>query len=159
MTRAWISVGSNIEPERNVREAVDALRREFGELVISPVYRTRAEGFEGEDFLNLVVGIDTALSPERVRERLRRIEDEQGRRRSTEKFAPRTLDLDLLTWGGLVDPDLGLPRDEILKYAFVLGPLADVAPDETCPGTARTYASLWQSMKEKGAVGMNRVEL
>ena len=152
MTRAWISIGSNVEPERNVREAIAALRREFGELILSPVYRTRAEGFEGDDFLNLVVGIDTDLPPAEIRDRLHRLEDRQGRVRGTEKFASRTLDLDLLTWGDLVDGELGLPRDEILKYAFVLRPLAEVALGERHPETGETYAGLWRRFPDKPAM-------
>jgi len=149
MTRAWISIGSNVEPERNVREAIAALRREFGELILSPVYRTPAEGFEGDDFLNLVAGIDTDLPPAEIRDRLHRLEDRQGRVRGTEKFASRTLDLDLLTFGSRVDPGLGLPRDEILKYAFVLRPLAEVAPTERHPETGETYAGLWRRFPHK----------
>jgi 2-amino-4-hydroxy-6-hydroxymethyldihydropteridine diphosphokinase len=143
MTRAWISVGSNVDREHHIRQAIENLQQAFGELVQSPVYRTRAEGFEGEDFLNLVIGVDTRLSLDELRQRLREIEDRQGRVRGESKYASRTLDLDLLTWGDLVDPSQGIPRDEILKYAFVLKPLADVAPDEKYPGTHQTFAELW----------------
>ncbi len=149
MTRAWISVGTNVEPEYNLRAAIENLRQAFGELVLSPVYRTRAVGFEGDDFLNMVIGIDTDLPPDELRQRLRAIEDGQGRVRGENRFASRTLDLDLLTWGGLVDESQGIPRDEILKYAFVLRPLADVAPMEQYPGSNQTYASLWAAFSNK----------
>ncbi|WP_456444330.1 2-amino-4-hydroxy-6-hydroxymethyldihydropteridine diphosphokinase [Thiolapillus sp.] len=152
MTRAWISVGSNVDRERNIRLAIDSLQQAFGELVLSPVYRTRAEGFEGDDFLNLVVGVETELSLEVLRQRLRDIEDKQGRIRGDNKFASRTLDLDLLTWGDLVDEEQGIPRDEILKYAFVLKPLADVAPEEFYPGSDQTYAQLWAAFPGKPAM-------
>lgn len=144
MTRAWISAGSNVDPELNIRRAIEQLRARFGELVLSPLYQTRAEGFEGDDFLNLVVGVDTELPPEEVRGQLCRIEDRQGRVRQQNKFAPRTLDLDLLTWGDLVDSAQNLPRDEILRYAFVLKPLADVAPLERHPLTGQTYQQHWE---------------
>ncbi len=149
MTRAWISAGSNVDRELNVRRAIRNLRQVFGELVISPVYRTPAQGFEGDDFLNLVIGIDTKLNPDELRKRLRDIEDRQGRVRGENKFASRTLDLDLLTWGDLVDEAQGIPRDEILKYAFVLKPLADVAPEECYPGRDETYARLWADFPRK----------
>jgi len=152
MTRAWISVGSNVEPEANVRRALENLRRRFGELVCSPVYRTAAEGFEGDDFLNLVVGIDTELPPEAVHALLRQIEDLQGRVSGGGKFSSRTLDLDLLTHGERVIPELGLPRDEILRYAFVLRPLAEVAPGERHPLNGETYAELWQAFGDKPAM-------
>jgi len=149
VTRAWISAGSNVDREQNIRQAISKLRRVFGELVLSPVYRTRAEGFEGDDFLNLVIGIHTDLPPDELRQRLRAIEDSQGRVRGENRFASRTLDLDLLTWGELVDESQGIPRDEILKYAFVLRPLADVAPMEHYPGRDETYARLWAAFPDK----------
>ena len=152
MTRAWISVGSNVDRERNIRLAIDNLQQAFGELVLSPVYRTRAEGFKGDDFLNLVIGVETELSLENLRQHMRDIEDRQGRIRGDNKFASRTLDLDLLTWGNLVDQERGIPRDEILKYAFVLKPLADVAPEEFYPGSEQTYAQLWAAFPGKPAM-------
>ncbi len=156
MTRAWISLGSNIEPEENLRHALRLLAARFGTLVTSPVYRTPAEGFVGDDFLNMVVGIETEEPPDRVKSALRAMEHARGRRRGSEKFSSRTLDLDLLTWGDLVDPDLGLPREEILHYAFVLGPLADVAADERHPVVGRTYGELWRAFTHPP---LERVEL
>lgn len=144
MTRVWISAGTNVDPEHNMRAAVDNLREEFGELLLSPVYQTKAVGFEGDDFLNMVIGIDTELPPDQLRIRLRAIEESQGRVRGEQKFSPRSIDLDLLTWGELVDEAAGIPRDEILRYAFVLKPLADVAPKEIYPGTDDSYERLWQ---------------
>jgi 2-amino-4-hydroxy-6-hydroxymethyldihydropteridine diphosphokinase len=150
VTRAWISAGSNVERELNIRRAIRSLWQEFGELVLSPVYRTRAEGFEGDDFLNLVIGIETELDLDELRQRLRDIEDRQGRIRGESRFASRTLDLDLLTWGNMADESRGIPRDEILRYAFVLKPLADVAPEENYPGSEETYARLWAAFPRKG---------
>ncbi len=152
MTRAWISLGSNIEPEANLRAALELLEERFGPLVISPVYRSAAEGFEGDDFLNLVVGIETGEPLREVRRALRAIEAARGRARGSEKFSSRTLDLDLLTWGDRVDPALNLPRDEILEYAFVLRPLADVAADERHPLTGRSYGELWRAFPRKEGV-------
>ena len=146
--RCWISIGSNLERERSVRGAIDALQAQFGDLVISPVYETAAVGFQGDPFYNLVVGIESERSVREINRVLRAIEDAHGRVRGPVKFAPRTLDLDLLTWGdavGIVD-DCELPRDEILKYPFVLAPLADVAPDERHPVVGQRYAELWQQM-------------
>lgn len=158
MTRVWISAGTNVDPERNMRTAIENLRQEFGDLLLSPVYQTKAVGFAGDDFLNMVVGIDTDLPPEQLRTRLRKIEKRQGRVRGEEKFSPRTIDLDLLTWGDLVDEDAGIPRDEILRYAFVLRPLMDVAAEEKYPGTEDSYQQLWQQFSgEKD--GMQEIAL
>ncbi|WP_462321302.1 2-amino-4-hydroxy-6-hydroxymethyldihydropteridine diphosphokinase [Halochromatium sp.] len=146
--RCWISLGSNLERETSIRGGIQGLRQAFGALILSPVYETEAEGFDGQPFLNLVAGIETALKVGEIRAVLRRIEAEHGRERGGERFAPRTLDLDLLTYGdcaGEIDGYL-IPRDEILRYAFVLCPLADVAPDERHPTDGRRYAELWRQL-------------
>jgi len=146
MPRCWISIGSNQDRERCIRGAVTALRKRFGELILSRVYESEAVGFQGHPFYNLVAGIDTDEPAVRVRAALRAIEDAFGRVRGPEKFAPRTLDLDLLTYGDRVDGEDGqdLPRDEILTYAFVLGPLAEVAGREIHPVVGLSYRDLWE---------------
>ena len=158
--RAWLSLGSNVEPARNLRAAVRGLRVLFGPLVLSPVYRSEAVGFEGEPFLNMVVGIETDLTAAEVSAMLRRLEADQGRVGSADKFAPRTLDIDLLTLGDQVVDDgrLQLPRDEILEYAFVLRPLADVAGDELHPLRGASYRDLWAAF-DQAHQPTRRVEL
>ncbi|MCB1772609.1 MAG: 2-amino-4-hydroxy-6-hydroxymethyldihydropteridine diphosphokinase [Gammaproteobacteria bacterium] len=160
MSRVWISVGSNIDRERSVRAALWELRRLFGDLVISPVYETAAVGFDGDAFLNLVVGIETARAPGELHALLRDIEASHGRVRSAARFDARTLDLDVLTYGDAVTDEGGkqLPRDEILKYAFVLGPLADVAPDECHPQDGRSYGELWRDFGGSDKNGMVRLD-
>jgi 2-amino-4-hydroxy-6-hydroxymethyldihydropteridine diphosphokinase len=146
--RCWVSLGSNRERERSIRAAVAALAERFGRLRLSPVYESAAEGFAGDPFLNLVAGFDTALGVGDLRAELRAIEAANGRERAGPRFAPRTLDLDLLTYGDQVGEIDGyrLPRDEILTYAFVLGPLADVAPRERHLCDGRTYSELWRAL-------------
>lgn len=146
MARAYVSIGSNIDREANIRGAVAGLRARFGALRLSPVYESVAVGFAGDHFYNLVAGFDTDLPPREVAAILRRIEGEHGRRRDGPRFSARTLDIDLLTWDDLVLNEAGLvlPRPEILTNAFVLRPLADIAPHRRHPGTGRTYAELWQ---------------
>ncbi|MGB8144822.1 MAG: 2-amino-4-hydroxy-6-hydroxymethyldihydropteridine diphosphokinase [Chromatiaceae bacterium] len=149
MPRVWLSLGSNLDRESSLRNAISALRQLYGDLVISPVYESRAVGFAGEPFLNLVVGCQTAQSVADLRACLRAIEDAAGRVRGPDKFTPRTLDIDLLTYGdalGIID-GYELPRDEILRYAFVLKPLADVAGEESHPATRRTYRELWRDFR------------
>lgn len=163
MPACWISIGSNIEPARHVRAALGHLQQSFGALRVSPVYETPAVGFSGDAFLNLVVGMTTAQTPEAVIAELRRIEDVEGRVRGAEKFAARTLDLDLLTYGTRTTAAAGktLPHPDILAYDFVLRPLAELAPDETHPVLQRGYAELWaefsrtnpaSSMREVAAI-------
>lgn len=147
--RCWISLGSNQDRARSLRAAVAALQHELGPLVLSPVYESEAQGFEGAPFLNLVAGAETRLGVGELRALLRRIESDNGRERGGERFAPRTLDLDLLICGEQVGEIDGyrLPREEILRYAFVLGPLAEVAPGERHPTAGRTYAELWAELR------------
>jgi 2-amino-4-hydroxy-6-hydroxymethyldihydropteridine diphosphokinase len=145
LVRCWLSLGSNIEPERQIPAAVESLQQEFGELIASPIYESEAVGFVGDNFHNLVVGIMTRLSPRELASSLRKIEAAHGRVRGAEKFTSRTLDIDLLTFGERVidEPGVQVPRDEILRYAFVLRPLADVAPRELHPVVGRSYGELW----------------
>lgn len=144
MTRVYLSFGSNIDREHNIRSGLDALARHFPQLILSPVYESAAVGFDGEAFLNLVVAINTDLSVGELSALLRAIEADHGRTRGEKKFASRTLDIDILTYGnevGVID-GVELPRDEILKHAFVLKPLVDVAPEEKHPLLQKSYAEL-----------------
>lgn len=145
MARAYVSIGSNIEREKHIRAAVTALRGRFGSLVLSRVYENRAIGFDGENFFNLVAGFDTNELPEAVVATLHGIEQGYGRQRGPSRFGPRTLDLDLLLYDNLIrdDKTLRLPRDEIREYACVLGPLAELAPNDPHPETGETFAAMW----------------
>ena len=146
MARAYVSIGSNIDAVRHIRSAVTLLRHSYGPLIASPVYESEAVGFDGDNFLNLVVGFDTGDAVSEVARRLREIEDDHARDRSGPRFSARTLDLDLLLYDDAVinDGTLQIPRDEITENAFVLAPLADVAPTLRHPLTGQTYAGLWQ---------------
>jgi 2-amino-4-hydroxy-6-hydroxymethyldihydropteridine diphosphokinase len=148
MARIYISLGSNIEPELHLRNALGCLQHHFFDIHLSPVYETEAVGFDGDPFLNLVVECETTLSPEKVQAELKSIEDKNGRLRDGPKFSARSLDLDLLLYDdlNLKSQGMDVPRDEITKYAFVLKPLADIAPDLKHPVSGETMRVLWENM-------------
>lgn len=146
MTQVFLGLGSNIDPDANIRLGLQEIERRIGRPEVSPVYRAPALGFDSADFLNLVVGVDTTLSPEALLDVIEAIHATAGRERdSGNKWVARTLDIDLLTYGDLIAPDrpLRVPRDDILDYAFVLRPLADLAPDAVHPLTGRTFGEHW----------------
>jgi len=145
MSWVYVSLGSNIEREANTRAGVATLQAEYGDCLLSSVYESEAVGFEGDVFYNMVVAFQTEQNVQQVADTLHRIENEHGRNRNSPKFSSRTLDLDLLLYDDKVINENGLqiPRDEILKYAFVLWPLAEVAPDLKHPQVDKTYAMLW----------------
>jgi 2-amino-4-hydroxy-6-hydroxymethyldihydropteridine diphosphokinase len=150
MARVYVGMGSNVDPEVNIRLGIKALREAFGELILSPVYESKAIGFEGDNFYNLVVGFDTALDPKSLARQLHDIEFRHGCKRDAPRFSPRTLDLDLLLYDDLVlsEGELELPRKEIMEYAFVLRPLADIAGDRRHPVTGQRFQDLWQSFDQ-----------
>lgn len=143
----YLSIGSNIERERHILAALNALAERYGKLQVSSVYESEAVGFDGENFYNLVVAIDTEESIATLSRFLKALEAENGRQRNTPKFSARTLDIDILTYDdrvGLID-GVELPRGEILTNAFVLQPLAEIAPAEQHPANGQTYAALWSA--------------
>jgi 2-amino-4-hydroxy-6-hydroxymethyldihydropteridine diphosphokinase len=147
MPRVYLSLGSNINRKHNIRDAVALLENKFMPLLISPVYESESVGFEGDAFYNLAVGLDTDLSVAELSRYLRELEEQHGRDRSAPKFSSRTLDIDILTYGnacGDID-GIDLPRAEILKNAFVLKPLADIAGNDKHPETLRSFAEHWDA--------------
>ncbi len=143
----YVSAGSNVEPDRNIRLALDELTRRFGGVARSTIYRNRAVGFEGEAFLNLVACFSTPLAPAVVAAELGAIEDLAGRDRSGPKYGPRTLDLDMLLYGDrLIEADgLTLPRPELTRLPFMLRPLAELAGHRLHPVSRRSFGDLWRA--------------
>jgi 2-amino-4-hydroxy-6-hydroxymethyldihydropteridine diphosphokinase len=148
MARVYVSLGSNVDRENRLRQAMVLLRECFGDIEMSPVYDSVAVGFVGSNFLNLVAGFDTELGVEAVATAFHDIENQLGRDRSLPKFASRSIDLDILVYDDLVLNAAGIhvPRPEILVNAFVLKPLQDIAPHHLHPETGQSYSAHWQEM-------------
>jgi 2-amino-4-hydroxy-6-hydroxymethyldihydropteridine diphosphokinase len=151
MARVYVAAGSNIDPQTNLTRAEAELVRIFGVLQVSPWYRNAAVGFVGEDFINFVFGFETALSVHDTQAQLREVETRCGRPRNAPKWAARAMDLDILLYADLVlhEPQLILPRPDLLLRPYMLGPLADIAPQLRHPTAGRTIARLWAGLKTK----------
>jgi len=151
MAEVLLSLGSNINRGQNIRAALKELRLLFGNIDVSPVYESEAVGFDGDNFYNLVVAVHTRMAVGELSQKMKSIEDRHGRERSSPKFSARTLDIDILTYDSLcgVIDGVTLPRDEILKNAFVLLQLADLLPSRCYPGSTDTYQMLWAQFDVK----------
>jgi 2-amino-4-hydroxy-6-hydroxymethyldihydropteridine diphosphokinase len=146
MATIYVGLGSNIDPENNLHLGVRELRERYGELQLSAVYRNRAVGFDGDDFLNLVAEFESDDSPQAIREQIELIHNLSGRDRESGKWEARQLDIDLLLYNDLVvdERPVRIPRRDVLKYSFVLRPLAELAPGLVHPVTGRTMLDHWQ---------------
>ncbi|HET6804370.1 MAG TPA: 2-amino-4-hydroxy-6-hydroxymethyldihydropteridine diphosphokinase [Frateuria sp.] len=151
MGHAYLSLGSNLEPRRHLRAALGELHARFGAIAVSPAYRSRAVGFEGNDFINLAVALETELEPGPLNDWLHALEDRHGRRRDVPRYSDRTLDVDIVLYDQRVldgPGHLQIPRKE-LRHAFVLRPLADIAPQLRHPLDGRSMAELWAAFPQE----------
>ena len=160
MAVIYLGIGSNVAPEENLRLAVSELRRLFGDLKLSNVYRNDAVGFAGDAFLNLVARAETELSPIEIHELLERIHSLAGRKRDGGRYVPRTLDIDLLMYDALVvdDAPIRLPRTDVLEYSFVLLPMTELDAELRHPLSGRTMADHWESY-DKSCHPLERVDV
>jgi 2-amino-4-hydroxy-6-hydroxymethyldihydropteridine diphosphokinase len=160
VTEAFVALGSNIDPEAHLLKAAHLLRGQFANTRFSACFRNPAFGFVGADFVNAVAGFETALSVETLIAALREIETQCGRGPADPRWGPRAIDLDLLLYGQLVDssPDYTLPRPDLSRRAYMLGPLAQLAPQLRYPPDGPSIAELWGRFPQAPA-GLTRIEL
>ena len=149
-TEVFLSLGSNIDPEKNLKYACRELKKAFGNIQISSVYRNKPIGFEGNDFLNMVVKVKSTFNPNEMLDFIRGLEAATGRDIGIGAFDSRTLDIDMLLFGSLVRPEkpFKIPRNDIELYSFVLCPLAEIEPDGIHPITGKTFKDLWESFDQ-----------
>lgn len=161
MRTAWLGLGSNQNAAAHIRAAIDDLRHQFNNVALSPAYISTAVGFEGDDFINLVARVETDLSPLALRDYLRDLEDRFGRLRNVPKFSDRSLDVDILLYDDLVlhSPVLEIPRAEILKFAHVLKPLADLQPELVHPSLKRSMLDIWETSGLKEQKGIKPLSI
>ena len=144
-----VAAGSNVAPIENLRRALAVLEPHYAPLRVSQAYANAAVGFEGDEFVNLVVGFETRDDVREVIARLHEAEAACGRARDAPKWAPRSMDLDILLFGDTVcdEPGLRLPRPDLLRRAYMLGPAAEISPDTVHPTARRTLRELWHEMQ------------
>ena len=149
MSIVHLNIGSNQNRRTNIRLSIKALEQYFSEIVLSSLFESPSEGFKGNDFYNVGVNITTLKTSNQVVDILRDIENSLGRDRSLPKFSSRMIDLDLVLYGGIIDETLNVPRKDILKYAFVLAPLAELNPEAIHPLEGTSYQNLWKIFQSK----------
>ena len=161
LTRVLVAAGSNVDPARNLRTALDVLQRHFAPMRVSRAYSNAAVGFEGDDFINLVLRFETDCSLEAVIERLQEAEAACGRERHAPKWAPRAMDLDILLYGDEVrdEPGLKLPRPDLLRRPYMLGPAAEIAPEVRHPTQHESLGALWRRMQAGQSHAMSPVDI
>ena len=149
MSIVHVNIGSNQNRRTNIRLAIKALEQYFSNIVLSSLFESPSEGFKGNDFYNIGVNITTLKTSNEVVDVLHDIENSLGRDRSLTKFSSRIIDLDLVLYGGIIDEALNVPRKDILKYAFVLAPLAELNPEVIHPLEGTSYQNLWKIFQSK----------
>lgn len=153
MAEVFLSLGSNVDREQHIAQALKELEALFGPLTVSSIYESEAEGFAGEPFFNLMVKFCSEQPAAEIARLLREIEFAHGRAEASRKFEPRTLDIDLVLYGDhvLEEGRLRLPREELVRYAFMLEPMAEIAPDRKHPVLGLAFARLWEDFDKSRA--------
>ncbi|KJG01794.1 2-amino-4-hydroxy-6-hydroxymethyldihydropteridine diphosphokinase [Photobacterium angustum] len=150
MITAYISIGSNIEREYHLKAGLDAVKTLASKWRMSRIFEAEPVGFDGDNFFNAVIEIQTSLSLSALQSQLKEIERQLGRPAHAVKNQSRTIDLDLLLYGDAVSDALpSLPRSDIYRFAFVLWPLSELNPDLVIPQETQTLAQLWQNFSQQ----------
>ena len=150
LTQVFLGLGSNRQRRQHMQAGIRALHDRFASgqqpMRVARMFESAAVGFDGHDFYNTVVGFHTDLPLTALSEVCKQIEQANGHPSSLPKYSPRTLDIDLLLYGDLVcAKPIQLPRPEVLFNAFVLWPLAELAPSYKHPEIQQNFAELWQN--------------
>ena len=156
MSLLHLNIGSNQDRRKNIRLALDQLANFFDKITVSSLFESPSEGFEGKNFYNVGVNVETHKEASEVIDILHQIEDSLGRNRAMPKFSSRIIDLDLVIYDDIIDEKLNVPRKDILRYAFVLAPLLELNPDGIHPEKGISYLELWEDFQSNKVFNLNK---
>ena len=159
MSILHLNIGSNQDRRKNIRSALDQLDIFFEKIKVSSLYESPSEGFDGKDFCNVGVNVETNKNASEVLDILHKIEDSLGRNRASPKFSSRIIDLDLVIYDDMIDEKINVPRKDILKYAFVLAPLLELNPDGIHPEKGVSYLNLWEEFETNKDFDLNKYDI
>jgi len=159
MNLLHLNIGSNQNRRINIRLALNKLKSNFTDITVSSIFESPAEGFVGSNFYNVGVNAKTKNNINEVVGILHDIENSLGRDRSLPKFSSRIIDLDLVLYNDAIDEDLKVPRRDILKYAFVLAPLAELNPEDIHPQKGISFLNLWEEFQSNKDFELNQYNI
>ena len=159
MSSLHLNIGSNQDKRKNIRLALDSLEPHFTKITTSSLYESPSEGFIGGNFYDIGVNVETDKNINEVVNILHGIENSLGRDRNLPKFSSRIIDLDLVLYDDDIDDKLNIPRRDILKYAFVLAPLAELNPNDIHPQERVSYLALWKGFQSSKEFELNQYNI
>ncbi len=159
MSSLHLNVGSNQDRRKNICLALDSLKANFTKITISSLFESPSEGFIGSNFYNIGVNVETDKNINDVVYILHNIENSLGRDRNLPKFSSRIIDLDLVLYDDVVNDKLNIPRRDILKYAFVLAPLAELSPTALHPQKKLSFLELWNEFQSRKEFELNQYNI
>ena len=154
-----LNIGSNQNRRINIQLALNKLESNFTDITVSSLFESPAEGFVGSNFYNVGVNAKTKNNIYEVVDILHDIENLMERDRSLPKFSSRIIDLDLVLFNDAIDEDLKVPRRDILKYAFVLAPLAELNPEDIHPQKGISFLNLWKEFQSNKDFELNQYNI
>ena len=159
MSLLHLNIGSNLDRRKNICLALEKLESSFDKIIISSLFESPSEGFEGKDFYNIGVNVETSKKASEVLDILHQIEDSLGRNRMQPKFSSRIIDLDLVIYDDIIDEKFNIPRKDIFRYAFVLAPLLELNPDGIHPEKGVSYLELWENFESNKVFELNKYNI
>jgi len=159
MSLLHLNIGSNLDRRKNICLALQQLEPSFDKIIISSLFESPSEGFEGNDFYNIGVNVETSKKVSEVLDILHKIEDTLGRNRAQPKFSSRIIDLDLVIYDDIIDEKFNIPRKDIFRYAFVLAPLLELNPDGIHPEKGVSYLELWENFESDKVFELNKYNI